>query len=287
VIKLLRRLFRAAEGEEIDSSTDQPIQTVESLRELITNRETRPAVLQTLRKLNKREPLEGAYLELFQLLEEEEGAEKGLDALYELFLGKAALANLIIGRLASNKDWAPELVGRDANQNERMVLNLWWVTLCVMRGVPKVSDEEKRAFLDQYYEHIYFMFVGCPEGEVRALGVGAVAINRIFALSQTRYQEYFDAFGEMMRRQEALHRDPSLLLVPGAPLTRAIIKNLFGLESDSLLLTVTVQHLVMGGLVTFATTFGTAEGWATMRRFLEETCRMLRSGATKPAFSKP
>ena len=27
--------------------------------------------------------------------------------------------------------------------------------------------------------------------------------------------------------------------------------------------------------------------WATMRHFLEEACRTLRSGATKPAFSKP
>ncbi|MFZ0890278.1 MAG: hypothetical protein WA005_17700 [Candidatus Binataceae bacterium] len=280
MIKLLRRLFGAAEGEKIDSWAEQPIQTAESLnelRELITNRETRPAVLQTLRELNKREALEGGYRGLLDLLEAQQGTEKGLKALTELAFGKEALAEWIIGRLGSDKDLAPELGGRDANEDERMVLNLWWVTLCVMRAVPKVSAAEKRAFLDQYHEFIYFM--GRPDGEDARLA-WAVAIKRISALSQTRYQEYFDAFGEMMRGQEALRGDPSLLLVPGAPLTGAIIKNLFGLESDSWMLTFIVQTVVMDGLIAFARTFGTPEAWATMRHLVEEACRALRSGAT-------
>ncbi len=280
MIKLLRRLFGASEGEKIDSSTDQPIQTAESLhelRELITNRETRPAVLQTLRKLNKKEPLEGGYRELLDLLEAEEGMEKGLNALSELALGKGALAESIIHHLLSDKDLAADLGGCKVNQDERMVLNLWGVTLCVMRCLPKVGDEEKCAFLDRYHEFIYFM--GCPEGEDARLA-WAVATRRISALSQTGYQEYFDAFDEMMRRQEAVHRDPSLRLVPGAPLMHTITKNLFGLESDSLLLALDVQSLVMSQLIAFAKAFGTAEAWATIRHFVEEACRALQSGAT-------
>jgi hypothetical protein len=287
MIKLLRRLFGASEGRKVHPCTDQPIEKddlLQELREAIINPETRPTVLQALRKLDKKGRLEGGYRELYELLQAEEGMAKGLNALSDLALGKEALAESIIGRLASDKDLAQELGGRAANQDERMVLNLWWVTLCVMRAVSKVSDEEKRAFLDQYHEFIYFM--GCPECE-DARSAWAVATRRISALSQTRYQEYFNAFGEMMRRQEALHRDPSLRLVPGAPLMRAIIKNLFGLESDSLLLTFIIQTLVMNGLIAFAKTFGTPEAWATMRHFLEEACRALRSGATKPAFSKP
>ncbi len=287
MIKILRRLFGASERGEVDRSTDQPIgkdDPLQELREAIINTETRPAVLQALRKLDKKGRLEGGYRELLDLLEAEEGVEKGLNALSELALGKGALAESIIGRLASDKDLAQELGGRAANQDERMVLNLWAVTLCVMRAVSKASDEEKRAFLDHYHEFIYFM--GRPEGEDARLA-WAVATSRISALSQTRYQEYFDAFGEMMRRQESVHRDPSVRLVPGAPLMHAITKNLFGLESDSLLLAFEVQSLIMAQLVSFAKTFGTPEGWATMRHLVEEACRALRSGAAKPALSKP
>jgi len=168
------------------------------------------------------------------------------------------------------------LRGRDANQDERIVLNLWGVTLCVMRAVSKVSDEEKRAFLDQYHE--FFYFIGCPEGEYARLA-WAAATSRISASSRTRYQEYFDAFGEMMRRQEAIRRDPSVRLVPGAPLMHAITKNLFGVESDSLLLAFDVQSLVMSRLIAFAKSFGTPEGWATMRHVVEKACNALRSGA--------
>ena len=279
MIKLLRRLFGTSEGGKAHPSTDQPIgreDPLQELREAIINRETRPAVLHTLRKLNKKEWLEGGYRDLLDLLEAEEGMEKGLDALGELALGKGALAESIIGRLASDKDLAPDLRGRDANQDERIVLNLWGVTLCIMRAVSKVSDEEKRAFLDRYHE--FFYFIGCPEAEDARLA-WAVATSRISALSGTRYQEYFNALGEMMRRQEAIRRDPSVRLVPGAPLMHAITKNLFGVESDSFLLAVEVQSLVMSRLIAFAKSFGTAEGWATMRHLVEEACRVLRGSA--------
>jgi len=68
-------------------------------------------------------------------------------------------------------------------------------------------------------------------------------------------------------------------LVSGAPLMHAISKNLFGRERDSLLLAFVVENLVMSHLISFAKTFGTAEGWATMRQLVEEACRVLRSGA--------
>jgi len=280
LIKLLRRLFRASEGGKVHPSPDQPIgkeDPLQELREAIINTETRPAVLQALRKLDENGRLEGGYRELFELLQAEEGMEKGLNALSDLALGRGALAESIIDHLTSDKDLAADLGGCKVNQDERMVLNLWGVTLSVMRAVPKVSDEEKCAFLDQYHEFIYLM--GCPEGEDARLA-WAVATSRISALSQTRYQEYFDAFGEMMRRQESVHRDPSVRLVPGAPLMHGITKNLFGLESDSLLLAFEVQSLIMAQLISFAKSFGTPEGWATMRHFVEETCRVLRSGVT-------
>ena len=285
-IKLLRRLVGASEGGKVHPSTDQPIgkeDPLQELREAIINTETRPAVLQALRKLHKDGRLEGGYRELFELLQAQEGIEKGLNALSDLALGKGALAESIVGRLASDKDLAADLVGCKVNQDERMVLNLWGITLCVMRSLPKVSDTEKHAFLDQYLEFIYFM--GCPEGE-DARFAWAVATSRISGLAQTRYQEYYDAFGEMMRRQEAIHRDPSVRLMPGAPLMHAITRNLFGVESDSLHLAFDVQSLVMSQLIAFAKSFGTAEGWATMQHFVDNACRALRSGATKPAFSK-
>ena len=286
MIKLLRRLFGGSDGGKVHISADQPIgkeDPLQELREAIINTETRPAVLQALRKLHKDGRLEGGYRELFELLQAQEGIEKGLNALSDLALGKGALAESIIDHLVSDKDMAADLMGCKVNQDERMVLNLWGITLCVMRSLPKVSDTEKHAFLDQYLEFIYFM--GCPEGE-DARFAWAVATSRISGLAQTRYQEYYDAFGEMMRRQEAIHRDPSARLVPGAPLMRAITRNLFGVESDSLLLAFDVQSLVMSKLIAFAKSFGTAGAWATMRHFLEEACRTLRSGATKPAFSK-
>jgi hypothetical protein len=174
---------------------------------------------------------------------------------------------------------AADLVGCKVNHDERMVLNLWGVTLCVMRGLPKVSDDEKHAFLDQYHEFIYF--VGCPEDDGSRLA-WSVDVSRISALSPARYQEYFDAFGEMMRRQEAVHRDPSLRLVAGSPLMHAITKNLFGVESGSLLFAFFVQSLVMNQLIAFTKAFGTAEAWATMQHFVDNACLALRSGATNP-----
>ncbi len=279
VIKLLRRLVGASEDGKVHPSTDQPIgkgDPLQALRESIINTETRPAVLQALRKLDKKGRLEGGYRELLELLEAQEGMQKGLNALSDLALGKGALAESIVDHLLSDKDMAADLVGCKVNQDERMVLNLWGVTLCVMRCLPKVGDEEKRAFLDQYHE--FFHSMGCPEDEEARLA-WAMATSRISALSQTRYQEYFDAFGEMMRRQEAIHRDPSVRLVPGAPLMHAITRNLFGVESDSLLLAIEVQSLVMSQLIAFAKSFGTAEGWATMRHLVEEACRVLRGAA--------
>jgi hypothetical protein len=223
VIKLLRRLLRASEGEE--------------------------------------------------LLRAQEGMAKGLDALSDLALGKGALAESIIGHLLSNKDSAALLSGCKVNQDERMVLNFWGVTLCVMRAVPKVSDQEKRVFLDQYFEYIYFL---CRPENVDARQ--GWEIHRVSALSEIRYQEYYDAFSEMMRRHEATRRDPSVRLVPGAPVTRLITKNLFGLESDSLLLAVMVEGLVMSRLISFAKTFGTEKAWATMQHFVDEACRVIRTG---------
>jgi len=79
VIKLLRRLFRTSEGGKVHPSTDQPIgqeDPLQELREAIINKETRPAVLHTLRKLNEKERLEGGYRDLLDLLEAEEGMEK-------------------------------------------------------------------------------------------------------------------------------------------------------------------------------------------------------------------
>jgi hypothetical protein len=216
--------------------------------------------------------------ELRELLKAEEGMEKGLNALSELALGKEALAESIIGRLASDKDLAPDLGGCKVNQDERTVLNLWGVTLCVMRGLPNVSNEEKHAFLDQYHEFIYFMC--CPDDEGARLA-WAVTVDRISALSQTRYLEYQNAFDEMMRRQETVHGDPSLHLATGAPLMHTITKNLFSLESDSLRLAFSAQHLVMNQLITFAKTFGTEEAWATMRHFMEGACRALPKGRDK------
>jgi hypothetical protein len=216
----------------------------------------------------------GPFREFLELLEGGEDMEKGLNALSDLALGKQALAESIIGYLASDKDIALDVPGRKADQDERMVLNLWGVTLCVMRGLPqsKVSNEEKHAFLHRYHEFIYFM---CrPEGEEARLAWAAV-FGRISALSQTRYQEYYEAFGEMMRRQEAVNRDPSLHLMPGAPLMHAITKNLFGLESDSLSLAFHVQSQVMSQLIAFAKAF-TPKGWSAMRHLVEEACTTAR-----------
>ena len=135
---------------------------------------------------------------------------KGLKAISDLALGRDALAESIIRDLLSDKDSAADLGGCKINQDERMVLNFLGVILCVMRGGSKVSDGEKRAFLDQYFEYIFFL---CRNADPR-LGWN---ISRIFALSETRSREYDAAFGEMMRRHEAVHRDSSVRLVPGAP----------------------------------------------------------------------
>jgi hypothetical protein len=275
VIKLLRRLFGASERSKADASANQATRSEETLRELreaVLNPETRPAVLQSLRKLEKQGPLGEGYRELLELLQAQEGMAKGLKAISDLALGKDALAESIIRDLLSDKDSAADLGGRNVNQDERMVLNFWGVTLCVMRAVPKVSDEEKRAFLDRYFEYLDFL---CRNADPR-LGWD---VRRISALSEARYREYHTAFGEMMRRHEAVRQDPSVHLVPGAPLMHAITKNLFGLESDSLLLAFMIENTVMSHLISFAKTFGTAEGWATMRHMAEEACRVLRSGA--------
>jgi len=232
--------------------------------------------LQKLRALaEKQEPLgTGPHHELVALIEKSEDMEKGLNALSELALGKHALAESIIGDLASHEDYAHDLRGLKADEDERMVLNLWGITLCVLRGLPKVSTEEKHAFLHQYHEFIYFM--SRPEGEEARLS-WAVAVHKISALSKTRYQEYYDAFGEMMRRQEAVDRDPSVHLMPGAPLMHAITKNLFGLESNSLRLAFQVQSQVMSQIIAFAKAF-TPKGWSAMRHLVEEACRAFGTG---------
>jgi hypothetical protein len=266
VLKFLRRLFRAVERGKVDPSTDQPVGNVDPLQKLRALAE-------------KQEPFgTGPHHELVALIEKSEDVEKGLNALSELALGKHALAESIIGFLASHKDMALDLQGRIVDEDERIVLNLWGITLCVMRGLAKVSNvnnEEKHAFLHQYHEFIYFM--SRPEGEEARLS-WAVAVHKISALSQTRYQEYYDAFGEMMRRQEAVNRDPSVHLMPGAPLMHAITKNLFGLESNSLLLAFEVQSLIMARLISFAKTFGTPKDWAIVRHLMGEAYRALGTG---------
>lgn len=199
---------------------------------------------------------------------------KRLNALRDLALGKGALADSIVSRIASDRDLAPELRGRNANPDERMALNLWGVTLCVMGAVSKVSDEEKRAFLNRYHECFYFM--GCPEEEDERQ-VWAVATSRIKTLSQRRYQEYFDAFDEMMRLQEAIRHDASARLVPGGALMHAITRNLFDVESDSLLLALDVQKLVMSQVIAFAKSLGTPEGWAGMSHLVEQASSALQN----------
>ena len=243
--------------------------SLEELFELIANRETRPKVLQALRKQNQREPLQGGYRELLDILEEEDGINKGLNVLDELALGKQALAESIVSRL----DLAPVLAAREVNRDERMMLNLWGITLCVMRAVPNVSDEEKVAFLDRYHEYIHL--ASCPEG-IEASG-WARFINRISTLSRTRYQEYDNAFSEMLQNQKANSGDPNLHLVPGIALSCAITKNLFGLESD--MLAIPIQLLVMNQLIAFAKTFGSPEDWATTRNFVEQACRLHKADA--------
>jgi hypothetical protein len=271
VIKLLRRLFGTAKGGKISPTADRAV-SIHELLELIKNRETRPAVLETLRKLDKEEPLKGEYRELLELLDAEEGMRMGLDALTSFALGKGALAESIISHLATE---APDFAGCNVNQEERMVLNLWGVALCVMRGLPKVSGEEKHAFLDQYHQFI----LSSPEDQ-DARSAWPVDSRRINALCQVRYPEYFNAFDEEMRRQEAAQRDPSLRFVP-ATLMRTITKNLFGLESDSLTLSLTVHSIVMNQLITFTKVFGTPEAWATIRNLAEGACRALSSSGWK------
>src|SRR5262249_27643360 len=132
-IKFLRRLF----GRSLDGKS------LEELRELISKRETRPAVLQALREQKKREPLEGGYRELLELLEAEDGEKKRLDALDELAWGKEALAESIVRGF----DLTPVLAVREVNRDERMVLNFWGLRLCVLWAVPNISHQEKVSFL--------------------------------------------------------------------------------------------------------------------------------------------
>ena len=240
--------------------------SLEELRKLISNRETRLAVLQALREQNKREPLEGGYRELLELLEAEDNGKKRLEALDELAWGKEALAESIVRGL----DLTPALAVRGVNRDERMVLNFWGLRLCVLRGVPNISHQEKVTFLEQYSDYVYF--ASRPEG-VEA-SAWATVLDRLTVLSRTRYQEFDNAFNEMVRKQEADSDDSSL---PAVSLSRAITKNLLGLETD--ILAIPIQLLVTNRLTDFATTFGTPENWATMRNLVEQACRELKTDA--------
>jgi hypothetical protein len=128
VIKLLQRLFGASADAKADRATGRsegkqdPLQ---EFREAVLNPETRPAVLQALRKLEKQGPLGEGYRELLELLQAQEGMAMGLKAISDLALGKDALAESIIRDLLSDKDSAADLSGCKVNQNERMVLGPW------------------------------------------------------------------------------------------------------------------------------------------------------------------
>ncbi len=128
MIKLLQRLLGASAGGNADTATGRskgkqdPLQ---ELRQAVLNPETRPAVLQALRELEKKGPLEEGYRELLELLQAQEGMAKGLSALSDLALGKDALAESIIRHLFSDKDSAAHLSGCRVSPDERMVLNFW------------------------------------------------------------------------------------------------------------------------------------------------------------------
>jgi len=203
--------------------------------------------------------------------------QAGLDALTDFAIGKGAFGDRILAELDADQELFSDLEGRQPDFDEKMVLNLWAFIVCVS-GLRDVSELEKRSFLDQYHELIRRLFVFPPEKADETAGLAA-HWSRISTLAQIRYEEYFEAYREMWHQLETLQKDQSRNLVPAAPLMRLIAKNLFAIESDSLALAVVIQTLLTNQVIAFAKTFGSAEGWANLRRFQESALTTIKSGS--------
>jgi hypothetical protein len=187
----------------------------------------------------------------------------GEAAVLEMLTGKNAFAERIINSLMSLEDW-PDLGDGTPNQTERTTLNLWGFALAVRHSFPATSDDEKTEFLEQVHNWIL-------DNEVRgaARPEQVQEIQKLVDLMLVRYPEYNIAFDEVQRRRAASEKFAE------DPLVQIIVKNLFGHETDSVIVWVKVALTFGIYLPLFADSF--RGRWESIRTIVQRAL----SGGTR------
>jgi hypothetical protein len=153
--------------------------------------------------------------------------------------------------LKSADGWPFDLGTGAVNDRERTVLSLWWFSNCVLRAIQGPELDEKTGFLDHVHDFAY-------KTMLRA-GLPADRIKELQSLTSRRYQNYYSAFEEAWTRWVKKQR------VSFAPFTRMVTKNLYGHESDDILVDTLITIRAQSLLLSFAATFNNERSWAAMK----------------------
>lgn len=137
-----------------------------------------------------------------------------------------SLSRRILDSLRRSPKWPFDLGEKPVDETERVILDFWAASNGFIRSDPgKLDQEAKNAFLDEMHKVAYV--------RLAELGMSPEQRAELGERSRNRYPEYFTAYEEFCREYpspDAL-RQGGWIIRTFMPFSRAVTRNLFGVET--------------------------------------------------------